>query len=142
MVSRHDLTVLPLAHTLQSAVPELLGSAEGRTMGFPRRFLQAERRPELRREFFRRVTRHRETAAPRWALDRECRNNGLPASLHTGFQVIDIASTVNCVGKKVKDRTIVPEIDGWWGPRSGNIRLDPRDRRVRKSRLGAPEGRA
>src|SRR4051812_15248463 len=56
--------------------------------------------------------------------------------------MLDVARTIFRVREEVKDGAVVPEIDGRHVPLPSNVRLDPRDRRVGKSRPRTAERRA
>jgi len=56
--------------------------------------------------------------------------------------MFDVARTIFRVREEVKDGAVVPEINGHHAPHASNVRLDPRNRRVGKSRPRTAERRS
>jgi hypothetical protein len=126
----------------QPAIPELLPAPERREVRFSRCLLEAERGPKFCGECFGRVAHDWETAALRRAVQRECRDDRLSARLQNAAEMLGVTRTIGGIGEEVKERAIVPQIGWRRRPLSGDISLDPPDRRVRQSLLCAAERRA
>jgi len=66
----------------------------------------------------------------------------LTAWFQAALEMFDVARTIFRVGEEVKDGAVVPEIDGRHTPLPRNVRLNPRNRRIGKSRPRTAERRA